>query len=192
MSVVYISMPYSPFNKFCDIAANTGPTLGVRVDAASLTSDEEDDTDILAAPPTKRAAKASRDETLTETINTEILETSLVELRNLNRIVRAGMTPKTIRARKQILETLSELVKFRREIVGVEDGSVVFQIMCPTIEALDDLWCICTSGRLRDMFVEAYVGEELRSSVTVNVTVDEAEWRRCRQQLLPSGERPCL
>ena len=161
--------------------------MGVRVDAANLTSDEDED-DILAAPPTKRIAKLSRDESLTKTINTEILETSLVELRNLNRIVRAGMTPKTINARKRILETLSELVKLRREIVGVEEGSVVFQVMCPTVEALDDLWCICNSGKLRDMFVEAYVGDELRSSVTVNVTVDEAEWRRCRQQLLPSGE----
>ncbi|KAI0240605.1 hypothetical protein LSAT2_008668 [Lamellibrachia satsuma] len=166
-----------------------GPTLGVRIDAASLTSDEEDE-DILAPRPAKRSTKESRlprDEALTKAINNEILETSLTELRNLKRIVRAGISPKTISARKRILETLSELVRLRREIVGIEDGSVVFCVMCPTLEALDDLWQICTSGKLRQMFLDAYIRDEHRKAVTINVIVDRTEWQRCRQQLLSPG-----
>lgn len=163
------------------------PTLGVRIEAVSLTSDEEDE-DVLAPRPAKRSTKESRlprEEALTKAINNEILETSLTELRNLKRIVRAGISPKTMTARKRILETLSELARLRREIVGVEDGSVVFRVMCPTLEALNDLWEICTSGKLRRMFVDAYVKEEHRGNITINVTVDKTEWQRCRQQLLP-------
>jgi len=164
--------------------------VGVRIDASSLTSDEEDE-DILAPRPAKRSTKQSRlprDEALTKAINNEILETSLTELRNLKRVVRAGISPKTMNARKRILETISELVRLRREIVGIEDGSVVFRVMCPTLEALNDLWEICNGGKLRRLFVDTYVKEEHRGNVTINVSVNETEWQQCRQQLLPPGE----
>ena len=164
--------------------------MGVRIDAVSLTSDEEDE-DVLAPRPVKRSTKESRlprDEALTKAINNEILETSLTELRNLKRVVRAGISPKTMNARKRILETISELARLRREIVGIEDGSVVFRVICPTLEALDDLWQICTSGKLQRLFIDTYVKEEHRGNITINVSVNETEWQQCRQQLLPPGE----
>ena len=59
--------------------------------------------------------------------------------------------------------------------------------MCPSSEALDDLNELYISGRLTDMFINAYITEENRQSVILIVTVDETEWLRCRA-LLSAGE----
>ena len=38
------------------------------------------------------------------------------------------------------------------------------------------------------MFINAFIPEELRASVTVSVIVDEAEMQRSRSQLMSQGE----
>ena len=78
-----------------------------------------------------------------------------------------------------------------REIINVGDGSVAITIMCPTLEALNDLWQMYTSDKLRCMFINAFIPEELRASVTLSVNVDEAAVQRSRQQLMSQGESLC-
>ena len=61
--------------------------MGVRIDAVSLTSDEEDE-DVLAPRPVKRSMKESRrDEALIDAVENKILDTSLIELHNLESLM---------------------------------------------------------------------------------------------------------
>ena len=78
-----------------------------------------------------------------------------------------------------------------REIINVGDGSVAITIMCPTLEALDDLWQMYASDKLCRMFINAFIPGELRASVTLSVSVDEAAVQRSRQQLMSQGESLC-
>ena len=95
------------------------------------------------------------------------------------------MLPKSVSAAKALIERLSE---FDRCIERIMPGSVTFSIMCPTLEALDDLHDeLYTSGALTRMFTNAYITGDY-CSVTVNVTIEEIEWQRCRTQLLSTGE----
>ena len=86
----------------------------------------------------------------------------------------------------------SRLIEYDREIKDVTGGSVIVSIMCPTLEALDDLHQLFMSGKLARMFTNAYVADEYRQSVTLNVTIDETEWQRCRAHLLSTGETLCV
>ncbi|KAI0219331.1 hypothetical protein LSAT2_029094, partial [Lamellibrachia satsuma] len=43
------------------------------------------------------------------------------------------------------------------------------------------------NNSLRRMFINAFIPEELRASVTVSVIVDEAEMQRSRSQLMSQG-----
>lgn len=87
-------------------------------------------------------------------------------------------------------ELLAKIEKNNRKVIKVDDGSVVITIMCPTLEALNDLRQMYTDGKLLQMFVEEFVPEELRSSITLSVTIDETEMQCCRQQLI-TGEWQC-
>ena len=111
---------------------------------------------------------------LKEEIEKLILKTSLVELSSL------GVSPESTSAPKALIERLS---KFGCCIKCIKPGSVKIIIMCPSFEALEDLRELYISGRLTDMFINAYIIEENRQSVILGVTVDETEWLRCRAHL---------
>ena len=83
---------------------------------------------------------------------------------------------------------LRSLTQFGREITSLATGSVIFYIMCPTVEALDDLYELYTSGKLTCMAIDAYITEEYPEGTTLRVTIDETEWKRCRAELLSVGE----
>ena len=152
--------------------------MAVHIGATSLTSDD------LPA----MESRLLRNEALLTAIDNEILMTLRRELHNLNTTVHAEISPQSISERKPILETCSELLRFHRVIDHIEEGSVVIWVMCPTLEALDDLWQIYTSGKLQQMFLDAFIRDEHRKAITINLTVDKGEWQRCRQQLLSRGE----
>ena len=71
---------------------------------------------------------------------------------------------------------------------SVKSGSIIISIMCPTVEAFDYLYALYTSVKLTDMFIKAYISDEYRQSVTLNVNIDEKELQQCRAQLLSTGE----
>lgn len=147
----------------------------------------------LAGRATPRGSYRSREEDLTAQINDEILETSLVELQNLRDIAESGVTTQGISARKTILKTLSQLQKFRKEILGIYEGSVVFLVYCPTVEALEDLWVMCESGKLSAMFHKAFVTKSfLRrhrvKRISISVSMPYADYLDCRKYLLQQGE----
>ena len=85
----------------------------------------------------------------------------------------------------------SKILESGRMIKDVWDGSIILSVMCPTLEALDDLHELCISGELARLFTYAYVADEYRQSVTLNVIIDETEWQRCRAHLLSTGETQC-
>ena len=99
------------------------------------------------------------------------------------------MSPESNRYRRQVIGILIELTKFGRVIKDIAPGSVIFTIMCPTLESLDDLYEMYTSGKISRMFSDAYLTDENREKgVTISVTINEVEWQHCRTQLHPTGE----
>ena len=131
----------------------------------------------------------SPDKDLEQELDRYILTSILAELRNLKDIVSSKVSPESIRHRRTIIATISELTKLGREIKDIAPGSVVFTIMCPTLESLDDLYELYTSGKLSRMFSDAYVTEDIRQKgVAISVTVDEVEWQHCRTHFHPKGE----
>ncbi|ELU00167.1 hypothetical protein CAPTEDRAFT_220800 [Capitella teleta] len=148
---------------------------------------EVGDEDVGRTPRSaSRADYQSREDELTSQINDEILETSLIELQNLRDVAETGVTTQTISARKGILKTLAQLQKFRRDILGIGDGSVVFYVACPSVEALDDLWHLCKSGKLAGMFQNAIVTRSfLRRhkvmKVSLSVGIHPEEYSACRE-----------
>jgi hypothetical protein len=134
----------------------------------------------------------SREEDLTAQINDEILETSLIELQNLRDIAEGGVTTQNLSAHKGILKTLAQLQKFRREILGVGEGSVVYYVLYPSVEALDDLWNMCESGQLSTMFHDsiakrAFLRKHKIMKLTVHVKIHPEEYEECRKFLLAQG-----
>ena len=81
----------------------------------------------------------------------------------------------------------TELTRHGRKITYVKKGSIIFSIMCPTLEALDDLYNLYTSGQLTDLATDAYITDICPEGTTINVTIDESAWNRCRAQLLSIG-----
>ena len=103
------------------------------------------------------------------------------------------MSPESISIEiERMLCVQLKLLKYGREIKDVMVGSVIFSVMCPTLEALDDLHELYISGELARMFTYAYVADEYRQCITLTVTIDETEWQRCRAHLLSTGETLCL
>ncbi|ELT98437.1 hypothetical protein CAPTEDRAFT_205544 [Capitella teleta] len=78
-------------------------------------------------------------------IENEMLRASLVWYRNVRRVGDA------------IDFILARIENLGRRILGVRVGSVVFYVECPSVEALDDLWELCQSGKLARMFQNAFV-----------------------------------
>ncbi|ELT91616.1 hypothetical protein CAPTEDRAFT_211634 [Capitella teleta] len=85
-------------------------------------------------------------------IENEILKICLISLRNVCRAAEA-----TEYCAEAIGNILAELGRYGRRILGITVGSVVFCVECPSVEALDDLWELCQSGKLARMFQNAFV-----------------------------------
>jgi len=93
-----------------------------------------------------------------------------------------------LQERANLLKCLSEITKCGRQIRHVKAGSIIFSIMCPTLEALDVLYALYTSGKLKRMFIDAYITDICPDGTTLSVTIDESAWNRRRAQLLSVGE----
>ena len=105
---------------------------------------------------------------------------------------RSGLSQASIAQRKAILETMREIRKFHRELNGIESGSVIFHIFCPTLEALDDLCDLCTSGRLRRLMQKDFVTPERLKrhrlkKIDIGVEFSQEEYELCRKELLAQG-----
>jgi len=118
-------------------------------------------------------------------IDSYILEISRKRLAD---IARSDGSPESIREHTEVVNFLRELMQLRREINSIGSGSVIFSVMCPTLEALDDLHVLCYSGKLTQMAIDAYLTDDQSEDTTLTVTVDETEWTRCRALLLSVGE----
>ena len=119
---------------------------------------------------------------LKQQIEKAILEISLLTLESMTTTIRSAEST------GPAMTFLLELTQFGREISSVGSGSITFSIMCPTVEALDDLYELTTSGKLNRMAIDAYITEEYPQGTTLNMTIDETEWKRCRAELLSAGE----
>ena len=119
------------------------------------------------------------DADLKKAIHNSILQKSLMILEE----IKSSSTNN--RERLQFLLMLQE---WDRQIERIEAGSIIFSVMCPTLEALDDLYKLYTSDELTRMAISAYITDEYPKDTTLRVTIDETEWERCRTQLLSGGE----
>ena len=89
----------------------------------------------------------------------------------------------------QFVSILNQLTELHRKIKDIAPGSIIFTIMCPTLESLDDLHELCTSDQLSHMISDACLTEEYRDKgVAVSATIDEEEWQHCRTELQQTGE----
>ncbi|ELU13510.1 hypothetical protein CAPTEDRAFT_187038 [Capitella teleta] len=92
-------------------------------------------------------------------------------------------------AAEAIGNILAELGRFGRRILDITEGSVVLDVECPSVEALDDLWELCQSGKLARMFQEAIVTDSFLQrhkvkSVSLCVAIHSTEYSTYRRVLL--------
>ncbi|ELT98186.1 hypothetical protein CAPTEDRAFT_192039, partial [Capitella teleta] len=78
---------------------------------------------------------------------------------------------------------------FGRRILGIREGSVVFCVECPSVEALDDLWELCQSGKLARMFQNAFVTDSFLQqhkvkSVSLRTAIHPSKYSTYRRVLL--------
>lgn len=129
-----------------------------------------------------------REKQLVAQLNVELLETTLIEVRNLRKVASSVNEPRSLERRKTLLHSIRQLTKYRREITDVFEGSVIFGVRCRTIRALSDLWTLCLSGRLRDALRTDFVTDSLLAkhhlqSFDFVVSFSDAEYQICLKEL---------
>jgi len=176
MSLVSIDMQH------CVVSAGT---VQVSVSAANVELDE-------ASSAKRRARPASlnvREKQLVAQLNVELLETTLIEVRNLHRVAASGYEPRSLQRRRSLLQSIRQLTRHRRDIVDVLDGSVVFCVRCWTVRALADLWMLCRSGHLRealrlDFVTDAVLAKYRLRNFDFVVSLSDAEYQLCMSELV--------
>ena len=162
-------------------------TVQVSVSAADVELDE--------GSSTKRKSRSSslqvREKQLVAQLNVELLETTLIEVRNLRHVASSGHEPRSLVRRKSILHSIRQLTQYRREITDVFEGSVVFCIRCRTVRALADLLTVCQSGRLRDALRADFVTDALLAKYCLRtfdfaVSFSDTEFQLCLLYTSPS------
>ena len=137
---------------------------------------------------TKPSSLVVREKQLVAQLNVELLETTLIEVRNLRETASSGVEPRTLTRRKTLLRSIRQLTQYRREIIDVYEGSVVFCIRCRTVRALADLWTVCRSGRLRAALREDFVTDALLARYRLRnfdfiVSLSDSEYQLCKKEL---------
>lgn len=162
----------------------TAGTVQVSVSA----SDVELEDGSPAKQKSRPASVGIREKHLIAQLNVELLETTLIEVRNLRKVALSGHEPRSLVRRKTLLHSIRQLTRYRREITDIDEGSVVFCIKCQTVRALNDLWTLCRSGRLRDALRSDFVTDALLSKYRLRnfdfvVSFSEVEYWLCKQEL---------
>lgn len=166
---------------FCCVSAGT---VQVSVSATDVDIDEGSSGKRKSRPTSVNI----REKQLVKQLNVELLETTLIEVRNLRKVALSGHEPRSLERRKTLLHSIRQLTRYRREITDVFEGSVVFCIRCRTVRALTDLWTLCRSGRLRDALRADFVTDALLAKYRLRnfdfaVSYSEAEYQLCKKEL---------
>jgi len=169
----------------CICCCVSAGTVRVSVSAADVDVDE--------GSSAKRKSRPSsinvREKQLVKQLNVELLETTLIEVRNLRKVALSGHEPRSLDRRKTLLHSIRQLTRYRREITDVFEGSVIFCVRCRTVRALTDLWTLCRSGRLRDALRLDFVTDTLLAKYCLRnfdfvISFSEAEYQLCKKELL--------
>ena len=86
-------------------------------------------------------------------------------------------------------DNLSILEKDGRSVSNTETGSILFDIFCPTIESLDNLWELYTNGALLRHFNDVLHVEEIKEKhgakdINLNLSMTEAIVEICRGEIM--------
>ena len=92
------------------------------------------------------------------------------------------------------VETLESMTKFITDIyqvylVAVNEGSIVINVKCPTLDSLDHLWSDYVFGHL-DKVAERYlVTDEIRKklnleTICLKTTIEEENYLNCRKAVI--------
>ncbi|XP_063438399.1 uncharacterized protein LOC134719320 [Mytilus trossulus] len=89
----------------------------------------------------------------------------------------------------KVLCEIKSMCKYGRIIEDMFSGSIIFLFNCPTLLALDDLWEIYLSGKLKEMFNSAFITDELKhkygaSTARLEVVISQEAYHRARSELL--------
>ncbi|XP_071141077.1 uncharacterized protein [Mytilus edulis] len=89
----------------------------------------------------------------------------------------------------KVLCEIKSMCKYGRIIEDIFSGSIIFLFNCPTLLALDDLWEIYLSGKLKEMFNSAFITDELKhkyraSTARLEVVISQEVYHRARSELL--------
>jgi hypothetical protein len=143
------------------VFVTAGGTVRVSVSASDIKPESDDES---SANVRRRKQVPESDEehekTLIRQINIELLEATQIEVRNLRKVCSSGVEPKHIAQRRSLLRSIRLLTKYRREITGVYEGSVIICVKCPSTIALTDLWDSCVKGRLQKALRTDFVTRE--------------------------------
>ena len=117
-------------------------------------------------------------------VEDNVMETLL----NLSEQVKQMSISSPLEDTVQGMSTLLRLMQHTREVSFVR-GSVVIIVTCPTLEGLDDLWVMYTSGELLDMVQSSFVTEDLLrrfglAEVVLEVAVSGDDYKGCRVELM--------
>ena len=165
----------------CCVSAGT---VQVSVSAADVVPNEGSSAKRKPRP----ASLIDRGKQLVAQLNVELLETTLIEVRNLRKIASSGHEPRSLERRKTLLDSISQLTRYRREITDIYEGSLIFCVCCRTLRALTDLRSLCRSGRLRDAFRADFVTDSLLNKYNLRsfdfvVSFSEDEYEICKNEL---------
>ena len=151
--------------------------------------------DMNSIPASRRARYEDHEQDVKQQINTELLEATLDEVRHLREVTRSGVGPKSLGQRKVLLRSIKLLTRFRREIVGVDEGSVIVCVRCPTIGSLVDLRDLCLCGTLAEQLCSEFLTCRLLTryrlrTANICVTINMDDYRLCLHELLKSTPLP--
>jgi hypothetical protein len=174
----------------------SGGTVRVSLSAADVKVESDDET---AATTRRRKQTHASDEehekALIRQINVELLEATQIEVRNLRKVCTAGVEPKHLAQRRSLLRSIRLLTKYRREITGVYEGSVIICVNCTTFQALTDLWDLCVKGRLhRALRADFVTRERLQrlklADFNIRVSVDVADYHCALHEMNVGCQEP--
>jgi len=168
---------------FCDTAG----TVQVSVSASDVEL-SEGSTARRKSRPVTPASTGAREKQLVAQLNVELLETTLLEVRNLRKVALSGNEPRSLARRKTLLHSIRQLTRYRREITDVFEGSVIFCVCCRTLRSLTDLWSLCRSGHLRDALRADFVTDTLLYKYRLRnfdfvVSLNETDYQLCMKEL---------
>ena len=96
-------------------------------------------------------------------------------------------------------EEFSEFIQYMKEVrkvivVDAQTGSLILTLECSSLQVLDELWKDYCSGHLNEVAQKLLVTEEILkefglSAVKLTTTINEEEYKDCRELLLNPSSR---